>query len=1116
MNASATPLFAKKNRVAASARGKLGLAQTRGLLLWLAAALLPAGMSHAAEGPMLFQKPTINGTHIVFVFAGDLWSVERKGGEAVRLTSGRGIESEPAFSPDGSTIAFSGEYDGNIDVFTIPATGGVPKRITTHPSDDMVRGWTPDGKRILFASNRDQYVGVQKLYTVPLEGGLPEPLPFPIAWDGSYSPDGTQIAYLPLARADQAWKRYRGGRATPIWLAKISDSSVAPIPRQDSNDYNPMWIGNAIYFLSDRAGKVTLFRYDTKSKQTTQLLDTTGLDLKSANASSDAIVFEQFGSIHIYDLKSGKSQPVRIRLNGDLTEVRPRMEKLARYVQSASISPTGVRAVFEARGEIFTVPAEKGDVRNLTRSQGIADRSPSWSPDGRWIAYFSDESGEYALHLSAQNGEGEVKKIPLGRPSSYFYSIVWSPDSKKIAFTDKRLNLWFLEIDKGTPVKVDTQTYMAGVGAWGTNWSPDSNWIAYAKILKNHLCAIHLYSLQNGTSTRITDGMSDARMPVFDKGGKYLYLTASTDIGPTLSNIDLSNSFRPVTRNVYVAVLNKEDPSPLAPESDEEKTGDEKKPEAAKAPKPGEGPLVKIDLDGIQQRTIPLPVPARNYVSLQAGKGGFLFLVESSGPGDANVPPSSVLYRFDLAKRKAEKFTEGVTSARVSFNGEKMLVSQGGTWMIIGTAIPPKPGEGRLKLEEIEAQIDPVAEWKQMYREVLRIQRDFFYDPNHHGLDLQELGERYEKYLANMGSRSDLNYLWREMLGELSVGHLYVSGGDQPHPNRVRGGLLGADYRIENGRYRIAKIYNGENWNPQTRAPLTQPGVNISTGDYILAVNGRELRGTDEIFSLFEGTAGKTVRLKVSPDPNGANAREVAVTPLDSEVALRRLDWIEDNRRKVDRLTGGKVAYVYLPDTYLNGFRYFNRYYFAQSDRQALIVDERFNGGGKAADYIIDHLRRPIWNYWSTREGEDYASPTLNIVGPKVMIINEWAGSGGDALPWYFRRAKLGTLVGKRTWGGLVGIGGTPTLIDGGMVTSPHFAFWTPEGKWDVENRGVPPDVEVDLDPKAWREGRDTQLERAVAIAMEQLKKSPPAAQQRPPYPNYHPRSSGPASPTSQ
>lgn len=1058
-----------------------------------------------AEGPQLFQQPAINKTHIVFVFAGDLWQVGRGGGEAVRLTTGKGSERDPAFSADGSMVAFTGEYDGNVDVFVVAASGGIPKRITSHPGNDTVVGWTPDSKRILFASGRENLnPGVTRLYTVSMDGGLPEALPFPTAAGGAYSPDGTQIAYLPLARADQAWKRYRGGRATPIWIAKLSDSSWTPIPRRDANDYNPMWVGNTVYLLSDRSGKVTLFKYDTKSKQVSPLFENRGLDLKWASATTDAIVYEQFGSIHLFDLKTNKSAPVNITLNGDLGEVRPRMEKLSRFIQNPSISPTGVRVAFEARGEIFTVPAEKGNVRNVSKTPGAAERSPAWSPDGKWIAYFSDESGEYAIHISPQNGMGDVKKISLGPKPTYYYSLDWSPDSKKLSYTDKALNLWYVDAEKGAPVKVDTGSYMGANFYFDPVWSPDSKWLAYAKQMKNHLCTVHLYSLETSKATRITDGMGDARSPVFDRNGKYLYLTVSTDSGPTVGSIDMSTMIHPASYSVYVAVLSKDEASPLAPESDEEKAAeekkDEKKPDAAKV-------AVKIDLENIQQRTIPLPIPPRNYVGLDVGKTGILFVVEAPASRVAmNGPVVLTAHRFDLSKRKMEKFADGVRSLRVSANGEKVVLGQPQqSWIIAGTGAAPKPGEGRLKVDEIEALIDPVAEWRQMYKEVLRLERDFFYDPGLHGVDVQALGERYEKYLRALGSRADLNYLWREMLGELSVGHLYVMGGDAPQPNRVRGGLLGADYKVENGRYRISRIYSGENWNPQTRAPLTQPGVNVATGEYILAVNGKELKGSDEIYALLEGTAGKTVTLRVSADASGSSAREVSVIPLDSEAGLRQLAWMEDNRKKVDQLTGGKAAYVYLPDTYINGYTYFNRYYFAQADRQALVIDERFNGGGLGADYMIDYLRRPVWNYWTTRDGDINQSPSMNITGPKAMIINEWAGSGGDALPWYFRRAKLGTLVGKRTWGGLVGIGGTPSLIDGGFVTAPNFAFWTPEGKWEVENYGTPADVEVDLDPKAWREGRDTQLEKAVEVVMEQLRKMPPAAMpKQPAFPNYH------------
>jgi tricorn protease len=1051
----------------------------------------------AADGPYLLQQPAMNETHIVFSFAGDLWTVERTGGAATRLTNGKGVESGPYFSPDGKMVAFTGEYDGNTDVFVIPAEGGVPKRLTAHPGTDRAVGWSPDGKRVLFISARESWVPFSpQLYSVSTADGEPEKYPFPMVGAASFSADGKQMAYLPLMRADEAWKRYRGGRATPIWIGNVADSSVTPIPRKDSNDYNPMWIGKDVYFLSDRNGPFTLFRYDTRTRQVAQVVENKGLDFKWASAGPGGIIYDQFGSIHIYDFKSGKTQTVNITLNGDMAEVRPRMEKLGRAVRNAGISPTGARALFEARGDIFTVPSDKGNARNITKTAGVAERDPAWSPDGKWIAYFSDESGEYALHIAPQNGEGEVKKISLGTPPTFYYSPVWSPDSKKIAYSDKRLRLWYVDIEKGTPVEVDRSTYQNSMGQFDQVWSPDSKWLSYTRQLKNYLYAVCLYSVESGKSTQITDGMSDARFPAWDKNGKYLYLTASTDDGPTISGLDMSSNQRPVTRSVYVAVLSKSEASPLAPESDEEKVTDEKKGEAKKPEEKKEKKEVevKIDLEGISQRTVPLPLPARNYVGMETGKTGNLFLMEAPSILDfSSGPPRFTLQRFDLSKRKAEKFADDVRGFQVSANGEKILLRQGANWIIASTTGPIKPGEGRVKVDDVEARVDPVAEWKQMYKEVLRIERDYFYDPNHHGLDMQALGERYEKYLGNLGSRADLNYLWKEMLGNLTIGHLYVNGGDLPQADKVKGGLLGADYKVENGRYRITRIFNGENWNPQTRAPLTQPGVNVNVGDYVLAVNGKEVRGSDEIFAFFEGTAGKNTVIRVGADAGGANARDVTVVPLDDE----------ENRRKVDQMSGGKLAYVYLPDTGNSGYTYFNRYYLAQVDRKGAIIDERFNGGGKAADYIIDYMRRKLWNFWTSRDGADYTTPAAAIFGPKVMMINQYAGSGGDALPWYFRRAGLGPLVGKRTWGGLVGIGGYPPLIDGGMVTAPHFAFWNPDGKWDVENHGVDPDVEVELDPKAWREGHDTQLEKAVEVAMELLKKNPPPVYKKPAYPDY-------------
>ncbi|MEP7272039.1 MAG: PDZ domain-containing protein [Acidobacteriota bacterium] len=1079
--------------------------------------LASAVLGFSQDRHTLLQKPTVSRTHIAFVYAGDIWLVPRDGGAAERLTTGTGIESFPLFSPDGTQIAFTGQYDGNTDVYVVPAGGGTPKRLTYHPGADVVVAWTPDGKSLLFrsgrASNSPRY---SRLFKMSLDGGLPEEMPLPMGFDGSFSPDGTRLAYMPLQPAFQQWKNYHGGQQTKIWIAELADSSWAEIPRTNANDFNPMWIGDRVYFLSDRSGPVSLFSYDTKTKKVTPTVPNDGLDIKSASAGPDVIAYERFGNIHLYDLKTGKARPVEITVSGDLPGVRPRFEKVAANIAYLAISPTGARAVFGARGEILTVPAEKGDVRNLTKTPGVMERDPAWSPDGRWIAYFSDESGEYALHLREQNGMGEVKKIGLGSPSSFFYSPVWSPDSKKIAFTDKRLNLWYVELEKGSPVKVDTTSYENPFSVLDPAWSPDSKWLTYTKQLKNHLGAVFVYSLESARATQITDGLSDSRFASFDRNGKYLYFTSSTDIGPSTGWLDMSSFPVQVTRSAYVAVLAKGEASPLAPESDEEKVQEEKKPQEKPAEKK-EAATVKIDFDGIGQRILALPIPARNYAGMVSGKSGILFLLESVAG-----QPGSTVHRFDISKRKPEKILDGVGAFDLSANGEKILFAQGNfgapgqppRFTIAPAMTPMKPGEGALNLADLEVYVDPKAEWQQMYHEVWRLQRDFFYDPSFHGLDIRAAEKKYEPFLSNVAHRADLTYLFQEMLGNMSVGHHNAGGGDLPQPKGIPGGLLGADYKIENGRYRFARIYNGENWNPQLRAPLTQPGVDVQTGEYLLAVNGRDVRATDDVYAFFENTANKSIVIRVGPNADGTNSREVTVVPIGTEVGLRNLAWIEGNRRKVDELSGGKVGYVYLPDTAGGGFTNFNRYYFAQIDKQGAVIDERFNGGGTAADYIVDYMRRPLMNYWTTREGEDFTTPVGSIFGPKAMIINEYAGSGGDLLPWLFRKAGVGQLVGKRTWGGLVGIYTYPQLMDGGQVTAPRVAFYNTEGAWDVENHGTAPDIEVELDPKVWRSGRDPQLERAVQVVMDGLKINPPPKAKKPAYPNYYPGTAGAASGT--
>jgi tricorn protease len=1074
------------------------------LSILLAAASLI--VTAATDKPLLLQTPALSRTEIAFAYAGDLWIVGRAGGAAKRLTTGAGIERDPCFSSDGAQIAFTGEYDGNVDVYVVPAKGGVPRRVTYHPGQDQIVAWSLDDRQLLFRSARTSSTFVNRLFSIPAEGGFPSEIPLPTVEEASYAPSGSRLAYVPLGRAFRTWKRYRGGRTTPIWIADLADSRIEKIPRENSNDFAPMWIGDNVYFLSDRNGPVTLFRYDTRSRDVAQVLPNDGLDIKSASAGPGAIVYEQFGAVHLFDLKSGKPQRVDIQVSGDMPEVRPRLDKVARFISVSLLSPTGARALFAARGEIFTVPAEKGDVRNLTRTAAVAERDPSWSPDGKRIAYFSDESGEYALHLRAQNGMGDVEKISLASSPTFYYTPVWSPDSKKIAYTDKRLNVWYVDLEKKAPTLVDTDIYDGPKRVRELEWSPDSRWLTYTKQLQNYLRVVMVYSLETTSKHQLTDGMSDVAYPVFDRDGKHLYFTASTDFGLTVGWRDMSSIARPVTRSVYVAVLAKDSPSPLEPESDEEKPADAATTPDAKKEKE-DAVTVRIDVENIGQRILALPIPARNYTGLKAGKAGTLFLLESELVFLPSVSSGNrTLQKFDLKTRKVEKVLEGLAAFDISQNGEKMLFRQGERWAISGTAAPPKPGEGTLQVDGLEAWVDPRAEWKQMYRESWRIQRDFFYDPGFHGLDLKAAERRYEPYLEGVASRGDLNYLFAEMMGELTASHLGVGGGSTPEVRRVRGGLLGADYRIENGRYRFDRIYNGENWNPQLRAPLTQPGVNVVAGEYLLSVNGRELRAPESIYSFFEAMAGKAVKLRVGQDPNGAGSREVTVTPIDSEGALRNLAWIEENRRKVDRMSDGRLAYVYLPDTAFGGYINFNRYYFSQIGKQGAIIDERFNGGGFTADYIIDYLRRPLMNYRTTRDGADFTTPLGSIYGPKAMLINEYAGSGGDALPFYFRKTGIGPLIGKTTWGGLVGgLGGFPLLMDGGVVVPPAVGFWNPAtGAWEVENFGVRPDIEVDYDPQAVRAGRDPQLEKAVEVLLAELKKNPPPAHKKPPFPVYH------------
>jgi len=1067
-----------------------------------------------AQGTRLLRHPTVSRDSVAFEYAGDLWVVPRNGGQARRLTSTQGVEIDPYFSPDGSLIAFSSTVAGNTDVYVVPTAGGDPKRLTYHPATDRVRGWTPDGRRVIFASGADtapqqSYV---RLWTVGVDGGFPEPLPMPRAFSASYSPDSRRLAYeefptvfFPDWLETSFWRHYRGGRTHPILLMNLSDYSIERLPWENSNDSSPMWLGNTIYFLSDRNFVTNLFSYNTATKQVKQLTQHDDFDIMTASAGAGAIVYEQAGYIYLVDATSSKAQRLNIEVTGDLPWARPQFKKVASMIRNASLSPTGVRAAFEARGDIFTVPAEKGDYRNLTQSSGAHDRSPVWSPDGARLAWLSDSSGEYQLMLGDPLGLTTPKAMAL--PSTAFFSApAWSPDGTQILLQDNHRNLWTIEVSNGNATKIDADNYPDPTRSFDAMWSPDSKWITYSKNLPSHLRAIFVYSMGDKKSHQITDGLADSISPAFDASGKYLYFMASTNYGPSSGWLEMSSIDRPVRRGIYLAVLGANEPSPLLPE-----TGDEppKPPEGAQTPPPAAAPRavnVRIDFDNIGQRILAINVPPGDYGNLTSGAAGSFYYTEPTAPG----APVFRLQRYDLRARAAAPFLEGIRSYSLSNDKKKMLYAAGAIWGIVPTdrPAPVKVGDGPLNVAQLEMRVDPRAEWEQIYRENWRIQREYFYDPKFHGNDWQAIYEKYKVLLPYVGHRADLNYLVAMVGGELTVGHSYMQGlGDMPAEDPVSVGMLGADFAIENGHYRIKHIYTGENWNPDLRAPLSGPGIQVSEGDYLLEVNGRALAPPTNLYAMFEGTASRQTLIRVGKNPSAEGSRVITVTPVPSDDGLRTRAWIEDNRRLVDKLSNGRLAYVWLPNTAGPGYTYFTRYYYAQQDKEGAIIDERYNHGGQVADYIVNELERKLMGYFVQRDGQPATSPTAGIYGPKVMLINEGAGSGGDALPYMFHQRKIGPMVGKRTWGGLVGTLGVPNLIDGNGITAPILAFYDLSGKWAVENEGVPPDIEVDYTPSAVISGHDPQLERAVQEAMKLLEQNPVRKVPRPaPIDRVHPK----------
>jgi tricorn protease len=1095
------------------------------LLFSLGLALLAAAPAAAVDvrDTRLLSQPAVSASHIAFCYADDLWVCDLDGRNVRRLTSDVGMEHSPVFSPDGRTLAFTGQYEGNADVYIIPVEGGQPTRLTWHPGPDVVRGWTPDSSAVLFSSNRSVSNNRhQQLFTVPVAGGMPTQLPIPSATEASLSPDGSRIAYTPLSDATRQWKHYRGGTHGRIWVLKLDDLAVEQVeqPKDRCNDNCPRWMDNTVYFRSDRNGEYNLFGYDVEGKELKQLTRFADFPVMGIAAGGGNVVFEQAGYLHRYDKSTGRTTRLAIGVPADLPERRPRFARGAKYVRSAGISPSGARAVFEYRGEIVTVPAEKGDPRNLTQSVGAHERDPAWSPDGKQVAYFSDAGGEYQLQLRRADGKGEPKPYKL-KGAGFYEMPVWSPDGKKIAYRDNSQTLYFIELDGGRCTRVAGEPLYSPIRFMRFSWSPDSQYLAYSLGTKTGLNRIHIHSLKDGESRAVTDPLSDSLEPCFDAGGKYLYFSAATDAGPVNQWFSQASADMRSKRNLYLCVLKKGMPSPFAKESDEEKGKEDSKDDGDKKPKDGdkkddgekkakdEKKPVEIDFDGIMQRVVAFPMPASGYNGLAAGAPGQLCYMKADAVaiGDEDFQGGGELHRYDLSKRKGEKVGPECVGFRLTPDGKKVLTMsrpkgagpEAGMTFTIGELGGPPDSAKPVAVDRVEVRVNPPEEWAQVLREAWRINRDYFYVPNMHGADWPAVLAKYQEFVPHLATRGDLDRVIQWMLSELAVGHSYTSPGERPNEvKRVPGGLLGADYDVADGRYRFKKVYGGLNWNPDLRAPLTAPGVDVKAGEFLLAVQGKELKAPTNLFSLFENTANKSIEITVGPNADGTGARTVTVEPVANEGALRNRAWVEGNLRKVHEATNGRAAYVYVPNTAGSGHEYFKRYFYPQTDKEAIIIDERFNGGGSLADYYIDHLRRNFTANWTTRYGDVLKTPQATIDGPKVMLIDETAGSGGDFLPWLFRQYKLGPLVGKRTWGGLVGILGFPVLMDGGRVTAPDIGFWTEKEGYGIENVGVPADIEVEQWPAEVAKGRDPQLERAIKYVMDELEKKPAAKEVRP------------------
>ncbi len=1075
------------------------------LLLFVAGSLF-------AQETRLLRQPTLSGNKVAFTFGADVWVTNLENNITTRLTSTGAVESNPVFSPDGKTIAFSSNRSGTNAVYTVPVKGGTPTRLTWYPAGATVCGWSTDGEQVLFASPRETApTGFKRLWTVS-KNGSPEIL-LTKQWgnNGSFSPDGKKIAIDRVSRWDVEWRNYRGGQNTPLVILNLADMSEELIPNEKTFDINPVWLGEKVYFLSDRDWVMNIWSYNTVSKELKQETKYKGADMKWLSGSKNQLVFEREGFLHTLDIANGKTTQLSISITGDFPWAEEQWIDVSQRASSVSLSATGKRAIMEARGEIFTVPVENGNMRNLTNTSGVADRSPIWSPKGDKVAWFSDADGKgYSLMIGAQDVLTPPKSISIGE-SKLGWEPVWSPDGKLIAFNDDDVRIRVLDIETEKIKTIDVGGNNLERGGMGLTWSPDSRWLAYAKLGSNNFRRIMIWSLDDNSVKPITNEFADAFSPAWDAGMKHLYFLAGTDLALGSGWANTSSISADPNYSVYIVNLQKKDDSPFKLKSDEEekpkdeakaedkgkdekpKTDDKKKETDKKDVDKKEGDTkteakkdsVKIDFEGIDTRTLATAMPARSYQMLIAGPKESFFVGESM-PNSTGL----TLHKFTLEKRKAEEFVSGASQVSVSADGKKMFAHFGGSWKIMDTG-KPSGKDGENLSVNLKMKLDRSEEWKQMFDEAWRYERDYFYDPNMHGRDWDEVYKRYSPLVPYIKHRADLTYILDQVNGELSVGHSFVFGGDYPKTDENPVGLLGADFAAQNNRWKITRIYTTESWNPELSSPLQEPGLKVETGNYIVGVNGREITAAENIYKYFDGTSGVQTVLHINKTPDLNDAWTITVKPIGSESALRQRAWVEDNRRTVDSLSNGKLAYIWVPNTGGPGFVSFNRYFFAQQDKLGAIIDERFNGGGLLDDYMVDLMTRSLRASLTNEvpNGKPMRLPA-GILGPKVLLINELSGSGGDFFPWVFRQQQAGQLIGTTTWGGLVKSSVHYSLIDGGALTAPDNSVFDPiNNKWVAENEGVAPDIMVRQDAKALTEGRDPQLERAVQEVLQLVEK---------------------------